>query len=246
MPDFLPNASFHRPRGWVMSMHWVDLLFMHWPVPAEALLPFIPAGLELDLFADEAWLSIVPFRMSRVRGRFMPSLPGLSAFPELNVRTYVKRKGTMPGVWFFSLDAANPVAVRAARTFFHLPYFDAEMSVTRKGKGFEYLSRRTHAGAPAAGFQAHYEPHGPIYRSSKGTLEDWLTARYCFYSADPEGGILRCDIHHKPWKLQRASAVTSVNTMSEQLGLALPKGDPILQFAAKTEVVAWLPERLGS
>jgi uncharacterized protein YqjF (DUF2071 family) len=180
--------------------------------------------------------------MSHVRPRFLPGLPGLSAFPELNVRTYVVRGG-IPGVWFFSLDAANPVAVRAARRFFHLPYFDAEMKVENRGEGFAYASRRTHPGAAPALFQAEYRPTGPVYRAAAGSLEDWLTARYCFYAADDEGGIYRTNVHHKPWRLQPAEASLSVNTMTEQIGLAL-EGEPLLQFALKTVVAAWLPERV--
>ncbi len=241
---FLPKAAFHRPRGWVMSMHWEDLLFMHWRVPAEALRRFLPTGLELDLFDNQAWLGIVPFRMTHIRGRFLPSLPGLSAFPELNVRTYVKRAGGMPGVWFFSLDAANPVAVRGAREFFHLPYFDAAIALTRTGSEIEYRSHRTHAGAPPAEFQSRYAPRGPAYRSSQGTLEDWLTARYCFYASGPDGSIYRTDIHHEPWKLREATARTEVNTMAEQCGLVLPDTEPLLHFSQKTEVVAWFPERI--
>lgn len=243
MNPFLPNAAFRHPRGWLMGMHWDDLLFAHWPVEAEPLRRLIPAGLNLDLFEGRAWISVVPFRMSHVRPRYLPGLPGLSAFAELNVRTYVTRGG-IPGVWFFSLDATNPVAVRAARRFFHLPYFDAEMKVDRKGDAFLYESRRTHHGAAPALLKCEYRPTGPTYRAAAGSLEDWLTARYCLYAADDEGGIYRTNVHHKPWRLQPAEASFTVNSMTEQIGLALT-GEPLLQFALKTEVAAWLPERVA-
>lgn len=242
---FLPNAAFRRPRGWIMAMDWDDLLFMHWPVDAGLLRPHIPAGLELETFEGRAWIAVVPFRMSGTRPRFIPRLPGLSDFPELNVRTYVRRGG-IPGIWFFSLDAANPFAVRAARRFFRLPYFDAEMEVSRAGEGagaqFAYASRRTHRGAPATEFQARYAPAGPAYKAAQGSLDDWLTARYCFYSADDEGNLFRCDVHHKPWRLQPARAAVAVNTMTAPLGLDLSGQEPMLHFAEHTEVVAWMPE----
>jgi uncharacterized protein YqjF (DUF2071 family) len=104
-----------------MAMTWHDLLFAHWPLPTEALAPLLPDGVELDLFDGEAWLGIVPFRMSGVRLRRLPPLPGTGAFPELNVRTYV-RAGGKPGVWFFSLDARSALAVAIARAWFRLPY----------------------------------------------------------------------------------------------------------------------------
>lgn len=230
-------------------MDWTDLLFMHWPVPAASLRPFIPAGLELDLHQGQAWVAVVPFRMSGVRARFLPELPGLSAFPELNVRTYVTRGGT-PGVWFFSLDAASRIAVRGARQFFHLPYFDARIGFSRPARSggpdeIRYRSHRTHRGAPDADLEVTYAPTGPAFRATAGSLDDWLTARYCFYAADGEGAILRATVHHKPWRLQPARAEIHRNAMTVQIGLELPAAPPLLLYSERTEVVGWMPERLG-
>src|SRR5262245_10075958 len=116
----------HRPwplpgRPWVMAMRWHDLLFAHWPVDPAVLRPLIPASLQIDTYDGQAWIGVVPFRMTGVRPRFVPPLPGLSAFAEINVRTYVTIE-QKPGVWFFSLDAANRLAVWAARLSYHLPY----------------------------------------------------------------------------------------------------------------------------
>jgi len=122
--SFLTDTA-HRPwplpeRPWIMTQTWHDLLFAHWPVDKERLRAKLPPGIALDLFDGQAWLGVVPFRMSNVAPRGLPALPWVSAFPELNVRTYVTRDGK-PGVYFFSLDAANPLAVQTARTLFHLP-----------------------------------------------------------------------------------------------------------------------------
>src|SRR5579871_2268047 len=108
------------PRPWAMAMRWHDLAFLHWPVPAQTIRPLIPPALDVDSYDGKAWIGVVPFRMTGVRPRFVPSLPGLSAFPEINVRTYVTTGGK-PGVWFFSLDAAHRLAVWTARRTFHLP-----------------------------------------------------------------------------------------------------------------------------
>ncbi|MEO7424988.1 MAG: DUF2071 domain-containing protein, partial [Fibrobacteria bacterium] len=182
--------------------------------------------------------------------RFFPDIPGLSAFPELNVRTYVRHNG-YPGVWFFSLDAANPIAVRLARRFFRLPYFDAAMEVSASETQVRYHSRRTHTGAKPAAFTADYRPTGPAYHATPGTLDDWLTARYCFFASDavhpldPQAGLYRCDIHHKPWTLQPARVEIGENTMTGPIDLVLPDIPPLLQYAARTEVVGWLPKRVG-
>ena len=141
-------------------MQWLDLLFAHWPIPAAMLRPLIPAGLEIDLWQGEAYLSVVPFRMTGVGPVF---LPVGSSFAELNVRTYVKhhgKHGDRAGVWFFSLDAASRVGVRLARRFFHLPYYDARTSVEPVAAGYHYTSERTHRGAPPARLEVTYSPWG--------------------------------------------------------------------------------------
>src|SRR5215468_11352605 len=167
---------------WVMAQVWHDLLFAHWPVPVETMRASVPPSLELDLFDGRAWLGVVPFRMSGVRLRWTPALPWLSAFPELNVRTYVVAEGK-PGVWFFSLDAWNPVAVEAARIWFHLPYFHARMVCEEKQSWIHYHSMRNDQRAPAALLEARYRPAGERFEARRGTLEHFLTERYCLYAA---------------------------------------------------------------
>lgn len=225
-------------RPWLMLQRWHELLFAHWPVPPELLRPLIPPGLELQTWEGDAWLAVVPFRMSGIRPRLLPPLPWLSAFPELNVRTYVTAGGK-PGVWFFSLEAANPVAVAAARRFFHLSYCHAQMSLQRQGDAIEYESVRTHRDLPPARFAGRYRPTGAPYTARPGTLEHWLTERYCLYAADPQGGLWRGEIDHEPWPLQPAEAAISVNTMAEPIGIKLPERPPLLHYAHRLEVRVW-------
>jgi uncharacterized protein YqjF (DUF2071 family) len=227
-----------------MAMTWHDLLFAHWPVAASALRPLVPATLELDTFDGAAWIGVVPFRMSGVRVRGTPALPGPGAFAELNVRTYVT-DGAKPGVWFFSLDAASRVAVRAARRWFHLPYFDASMTCDEGGGAILYRSRRTHVEAPPAEFVARYGPSGLDSRATPGSLDHWLTERYCLYAADPGGALLRSEIHHARWPLQPAHAAIHVNSMAAAAGVTLPAGPPRVLFTRRLDVVAWAPERAG-
>ena len=238
----------HRPwpiptRPWVMAMQWRDLLFMHWPIAAAAIRKYIPPALEIDLYDGMAWIGIVPFRMAGVRPRYVPALPGLSAFPELNVRTYVS-VGGKPGVWFFSLDAGNRVAVEGARDLFHLNYYYARMRCQSEAGVVAYQSRRQHGGAAAAALAARYRPTGAPYQSLRGTLENWLTERYCLYSANQRGAIWRGEIHHMPWPLQPAVAEVGQNTMTAQIDLRLPKVQPVLHFVRRLDVVAWAIERV--
>jgi len=248
MPLSLLHATAHRPwplpeRPWIVSQRWQDLLFAHWRVPAEALAARLPPGLALQTFDGSAWLAVVPFRMFGVRGRGLPRVPGLSSFDELNVRTYVERDGR-PGVWFFSLDAAQPLAVRAARTAFHLPYLDADMACLPEGEGLRYRSVRTHRGEAPARFEGTYGPVGEVFAARPGSLEHWLTERYCLYAADAANRLYRAEVHHRPWPLQPAWAEIRENTLAAALGLDLGRPPDSLLFSRDIGVVAWWRERL--
>lgn len=238
-------AASYRPypaptSSYVMHQSWHDLLFMHWRVPVSALERVMPRALPPDTFDGDAWIGIVPFMMRAVRPRFVPSVPWLSSFPELNVRTYVTLD-QRPGVYFFSLDAANPIAVDVARALFHLPYQNATMECQVKEGIVYYASTRTdNRGAPAY-FRAVYRPTGAAFIAPDLSLEYFLTARYCLYTADRRGNILRAEIHHAPWQLQPASCEIETNAMTEQLGLTLPNAAPHLLFVKQIDTVAWLP-----
>jgi uncharacterized protein YqjF (DUF2071 family) len=222
-----------------MAQRWHDLLFAHWPIAPEALREMVPDALELDTFLGTAWLGIIPFRMSGVRLRGTVTLPWLSAFPELNVRTYVTFRNN-PGVWFLSLDAARWLAVAGARAWFHLPYFHARMRCSRDGEDV-YTSDRTHAGAPRAEFSARYGPRGEVFQARPGTLEHWLSERYRLYALSRRGEVLSADIDHRPWPLQPAVAVLEKNTMARAQGIELPACAPLLHFARRQDVRVWPP-----
>ncbi len=243
------HRPWPRPAGpWVMTQVWHDLLFAHWPVPLASLRPIIPAALEVDTFDGQAWLGVVPFGMDRVYPRRTFPVPWLSRFLELNVRTYV-RVGDRPGVYFFSLDAANPVAVEVARRWYQLPYYHAQMSLQRgRGDTLSYHSYRTHPGAAPAEFKARYRPTGGVFQARPGSLEAWLTERYCLYTVNRKGQVFRGEIHHAPWPLQPASAEIEVNTMALPHGLRLPddgRRPALLQFAQRLETLEWPISRIA-
>jgi uncharacterized protein len=240
----MPHPSFqfvaHRPwplpqTTWTSAQIWHDLLFAHWPLPPQDLRRLLPPELPLDTFDGSAWVGVVPFWMSGIRRRFLPPIAGLSRFPELNVRTYVTLQGR-PGVYFFSLDAASSPAVWAARRFFHLPYFHARMRSRPIGGTIHYESARNKG--PSAEFRGSFKPIGTIRLSGPGTLEHWLTERYCLYTTFA-GRVYRGDIHHQQWPLQDAEAEIEVNTMAAASGIRLPISPPVLHFARKLEVAIW-------
>jgi uncharacterized protein len=223
---------------WVMTQIWHELLFAHWPIAPAELRSHLPAIVPLDMFEGQCWIGIVPFHMTYVRPRLVPPISAFSSFVELNVRTYVTLQG-IPGVYFFSLDASNPIAVTIARLFFHLPYFNAAMNSERTGDTIHYYSRRTHQGAPPAGFQAKFRPIAPIAFAQQDTLEHWLTERYCLYTVVPGKGVYRGDIHHIPWSLQLAELETKKDTMAISHEIHLPEIPPLLHYSHRQEVLIW-------
>jgi uncharacterized protein YqjF (DUF2071 family) len=217
-----------------MRQTWHDLLFAHWPIPAATMRPLVPSQLTLDTFDGQCWVGVVPFHMSGVSRRGFPALPGLSRFPELNVRTYVTSEGK-PGVYFFSLDAANLPAVWAARAFYHLPYFHAAMTAREEDGSIHYSSSRYRA---AAELRGNYHPTSEARLAAKGSIEHWFTERYCLYT-EYRGQLYCGEIHHQPWPLQSAEGDFQTNTVAAAAGISLPDAAPLLLFARRLNVFIW-------
>ncbi len=222
-----------------MAQTWHDLLFAHWPVEAGTLRQLVPLELSLDTFEGHCWVGIAPFYMSHIHAHGLPPLPGLSHFPELNVRTYVT-VGDKPGVYFFSLDAANRPAVWAGRRFYCLPYFHARMSVEARESWITYESRR----AGEAQFRGRYRAISEVRLREKGSLENWLTERYCLYTTKGSR-VYRAEIHHQRWPLQDAEAEIEVNSMASAAGITLPQSPPLLHFARRLEVLIWRLQKIS-
>ncbi len=237
----LLQAVEHRPwslpsEPWLMEQCWYDLLFAHWPLPTESLRHLVPRELPLDTFDGHCWVSVTPFHMTnRARSR---ALPFTSRFRELNCRTYVNIGGK-PGVFFFSLDASSRLAVWGARTFYHLPYHLARMRAVKRGEAVDYSSRRG-----SARFEAQYRPVEPVRLAQRGTVENWLTERYCLYTVH-RGQVFRGDIHHVPWPLQPAEAEIEINTVAETAEIQLPNTKPLLAFSRQLDVLIWPLKRVS-
>ena len=245
--DSILFATQHRPwpapmAPWVMTQRWNDLLFLHYEVAPEKLRTMVPEVLTLDTYQQRSWLSITPFWINHLRPPGVPSLPWVSQFSEVNVRTYVTYNGK-PGVFFFSLDASHLSAVWGARIFYRLPYWHAAMKVKGRGKArLEYQSRRTHGPKPAE-LRLSYGPSGTAFRSRPGSLPYFLAERYCLYAAGQKR-LYRADIHHLPWLLEEAHAEVELNTMAQTMNLELPLQPDLLHFSRTLNVLVWAPQRL--
>ena len=223
-------AATHRPdRTAIMHQRWAELGFFHWPVPVEALRSLVPRALSMDTHEGRAYVGIVPFTVTGARPMLMPPLPWVSHFHEINVRTYVHLDGRDPGVWFFSLDASNPVVVAAARALFLLPYHLARMEMDVGPGGIDFRSERKAAVAACA---VRYEPMGQARPALVGSLEHFLAERYFLYTA-AKGRLWQGHVHHTPYPLQPASADLRSESLVAAAGIARPEGPPPLVHFAK-------------
>jgi hypothetical protein len=232
------------PSGrWQMTQRWNDLLFAHWPVSSAMIAALLPEGLEPDQFQGSAWLGVVPFWLDRIKFRGIPALPGMRSFPDLNVRTYVRDQNTgTPGMYFFSLDATNLVAVALAHTFFHLPYHWAEMRLEQRSeREFSFYSRRRLSDYPII-FKARYRGLGPTRKLAEGgvgTLEHFLMERSSLFTRNRSGQAVRSSLHHVPWPLEDAEADIERNDLAKAIGIELPEIEPVLHYSRRLAVYVW-------
>ena len=230
-PDRLPDLDLRlaqreavegqRP---VMFQRWSELLFLHWTLDPELIQATLPEGLTVDTFGDRAWIGLVPFRMSRIRPRGLPAVPWLSAFPELNVRTYVHDREGRPGVWFYSLDAARWLAVKFAQSAFHLPYHHAEMPVSRDPETdwIDYRCRRFD-GQSTASFR--YRGAGEVQVAEPGSLEFFLVERYLLFADSPQG-VRGGYVAHPPYRFRGAEVEEMGIEPVLAAGFPAPEGEP--------------------
>jgi uncharacterized protein YqjF (DUF2071 family) len=216
---------------------------MHWPVPAHSVRPLIPEPLAIDTYDGVAWIGITPFTTWGLRPVLLPAVPLLSESHEINVRTYVHLDG-VPGVWFLSLDANNPLAVWGARLAFHLPYFTARMSIERQDRTINFASKRTHRHAPSAEFEASWTVGNMLPEPDPDSLDFFLIERYCLYAARKDE-LYRARIFHRPWPLHTVRLLTCRSTMIESQGLPSPEAEPLLhQQGDSLKVQIWPPVRV--
>jgi uncharacterized protein len=225
-----------------MGQTWRHLLFAHWPVERGELEHIVPPQLGLDVREGAAWIGVTPFRVEGLSLRFVPPVPIVSRFEEVNVRTYVT-VGGKPGIYFLSLDATSSLAVAAARRTYRLPYFKADASLDDLGEALRFRSTRLSDDGPPAELDCAFAPDGEAAHAQPGTLTHFLTERYCLYTLDEEGHVHRGEIHHPPWRLQPASGELPLNTMIAGYGLPLD-GEPLLHYASRQDVVLWSIERV--
>jgi len=237
-----------------VDMGWRHVLFANWPVDPAVVEAHLPESLTVDTHDGQAWLSVVPFTNVGVRPHGVPEWTGFT-LPELNLRTYVTHDGEREraegdtgaaddgpaadrGVYFFSLDADGILGVSGARVFHHLPYYFASISMRAEESQIAFESERWHPGARPCDFDARYGPTGERFTFEPGSLDDFLTERYRYYTETPSGDLRYAQISHRPWPLYEASVEFRDNEVFETNGFATPDSDPVFRYSPGVDVTA--------
>lgn len=224
MPDRSKGVRFP-----VMFQGWTRISFLHWPYDPMTLQPYLPSGLAVDTFERTGWVGLTPFHLTGLRPPFLPVIPGLSNFPETNLRTYVLGPAG-PGIWFFSLDAASRLTVVGARLVYRLPYHWATMAVTMAGTRIQYTSARAMDGATT---KISVEVGEPV--SESDDRGRFLTERYRLYTSY-RGSLAVCEVEHPPWRLFRGTLVDSAETIRRAAGLPDDAGPPLVHYSPGVHV----------
>lgn len=227
-------AEREKPRqSVVMHQRWEELLFLHWPVDPSFVANGLPPGLRADIFEGCAWIGVVPFSMQNVRPRFLPAVPGISNFLELNLRTYVVDERGRPGVWFYSLDTPKRLPNWIARTFFHLNYRLARMRLARDGDRLHYRSELRMEGGWDMPQDYEWAREGSPFLAEPGSLEFFLVERYRLFACDlRRSRLLTGRVHHEPYPLQRVKLNSYTTRLFSSNGLSEPGESPVSALAS--------------
>lgn len=218
-----------------MKQTWQDILFAHYPIEQKLLRPLVPDTLQLDLYNGLGWIGVVSLYVKNNRLRGLPKVPGIDQFPQLNVRTYVTLNGK-PGVYFLSIDAPNILAVMLAKTFYRLPFYNADILIRYAHSEVHFKSIRRKSDIQ---YNCSYYAASEFFLPKTGSFDEWIAERYSLYSLGKSGQIFRCDILHEPWSLKHAEAEFGNNTLLSNQGIRIESQQPILHFAKKKDVRLW-------
>lgn len=221
--------SMAEIRTAMMIQQWRQLTFLHWRYPAEAVRPLLPAELTPHTIDGHVWVGLIPFSMSEIRPPKLPEVPWLSRFPETNLRTYVTGPDGVPGIWFFSLDAARLAAVVAVRAGLSLPYRWARMSLQRTGDVTTYRGVRF-AEPSGAGYRISVRSGAAYPEANLGELDHFLTTRHRLYTVKM-GRLVTVDVWHPAWPLHQAELLDLREDLTVAAGLPRPVGAPLVHYS---------------
>ena len=225
------NTTEHRPwplptQEWKFYQEWKNVVFLHWPVQMEDLKDFVPNNLEIDLYEGTPWVSILIFDLKNLRPRFLPAVPPISDFYEINLRTYVKAENKQ-GIYFLQLEASNIISAKLARFLTKLPYVHSHINRTEG----HITSTNDEL---SSDLDLKYEI-GAL--KEKKNIDSWLTERYVLFQVDNES-INKIEIHHFEWNIYdlHIKSLTCKYPVFQEI----IKPPAITHYSTGVQVLGWL------
>ena len=230
---------------WLVAQTEAEMLFLSWPVEPARISGRIPAGLALDTFEDRAWITLIPFRMERMRARWLPPIPPFSRFAEVDCLTYV-RSGAVTGIWFFRIDAGTLVGSAIASLLFGLPYHHSRVALDQGDEWREFSSiGRAEGSGERPELRVRYRPRGPAHQAAPGTLAHFIVERFVMFSRSGRGTLLQGREARPPRSIQECEVAVHRNTLPEAADVPGPAGDPVAWYCARSAIRTWLPAPVG-
>jgi uncharacterized protein len=225
-----------------LTAAWRSLVMLSYEVAPDALAPFMPAGVELDLWQGKAFVSAVGFQFldTRIRGF---AVPFHRNFNEINLRLYVRREfgtETRRGVVFIRELVAPPLVALIARWRYNEPYETASLSRSASADGrTEYAWRRAgKTGRVAA------TAYGSWAVPDRGSAAAFLSQRHWGYTRQRDGSTIEYHVSHPPWRVRSARDPVYETDVADIVPAAAPAsvivvdGSPVEVSAPSHDVVA--------
>jgi uncharacterized protein len=227
------KQSSHRPwelsnNPWKYYQEWNKAIFLHWKVDVNELRKFVPSHLEIDLFENEAWVSVVIFTMEKIRPKHFPPFSPITTFEEINIRTYVKYNGKS-GVYFLSIEASNLLSCKIAKALSELPYRFSSMKRTLN----------THSSSnnkTEDKIEIKFNVLEDI--KEKSEIDKWLTERYALFQDDAKGNINEFEIHHVEWPIFKVD-FSNIELSYDRFSKMIDNKPHLTHYSSGVQVVAW-------
>ena len=239
MAGAIPEEKVDSP---VVRVRWDRLTFLHWRFDPGIVQARVADGLEVEVIDGSAWVALTPFVMANFRIASLPSLPGISTFPETNLRTYVRGPGGRDGLWFLSLEVANLPTMLGARLGVGAPYHWATMSVDDDSGAIRYRSRRRPPEDTQAMHDIVVRPGEPLDPAEVSERDHLLTGRWRAWTTLAGSKLATVAVEHQPWPLWRAEVTHLEETLFTAAGLPLPDGDPLVHYSPGVDVKLGAPQ----
>ncbi len=226
----------HRPwklpkSDWKFYQEWNNAIFLHWHVDKTELRKFVPKEIEIDLFNGEPWVSLVAFRMEKIRPKYLPSFPPISDFDEINIRTYVKYNGK-PGVFFLSIEGGTDLSCKIAKGISELPYRYSKIKRTSN----KYISENREFKDK---FEIDYKIGNKL--ENKEEIDLWLTERYALFQ-NTDRAVNGFEIHHVEWPINHVE-LKNITVNYKRFNKLINNTPDKIAYSKGVEVIAWGKEK---